>query len=63
MWHLFQGHYIFNCCNDSNVGQLTAHNWQFFFKCISYMSLPYRVEAVGLKSANYTFKITIFVSM
>ena len=44
---------------------LKAHNWQKwksrFLTCQCHKI--YRVEAVGLKRSNYTFKITIFVSM
>ena len=44
---------------------LTAHNWQklksTFLACPCYEI--YRVEEVGLKSSNYTLKITIFVKM
>ena len=42
---------------------LMAHIWQKLYSIIPYMSLPFsRVEVVGLKSGNYTFKITIFVN-
>ena len=44
---------------------LTAHNWQKLKS--TFLTYPchkiYRVEAVGLKSSNYTLKITIFVNM
>ena len=44
---------------------LTAHNWQkwkrVFLTCLCHEI--YRDEAVGLKSYNYTLKITIFVNM
>ena len=44
---------------------LTAHNWQkwtsIFLTCPCYKI--YRVEAVDLKSSNYSLKIMIFVNM
>ena len=45
--------------------ELTAHNSQkwkrVFLKCFCHKI--YRVEAVGLKSSNYTWKIMIFANM
>ena len=50
------------CINRHN---LTAHNWQKwksrFLTCPCYKM--YKIEAVGLKSSNYTLKNTIFVNM
>ena len=44
---------------------LTARNWQKWKSTL--LTCPcrkiYRVEAVGLKSSNYTLKITILVSI
>ena len=44
---------------------LTAHNWQkwkrVFLTCPCH--IIYRVETVGLKSSNYTWKIMIIVNM
>ena len=44
---------------------LTAHNWQKWKRV--FLTCPchdiYRVEAVGLKSSNYTLKIVIFANM
>ena len=39
-------------------------NWLFgrHFETVQ-LDVPYRVEAVGLKSSNYTLKIIIFVNM
>ena len=44
---------------------LTAHKWQIwkrvFLSC--YCHEIYKIEAVGLKNYNYTWKITIFAKM
>ena len=44
---------------------LTAHNWQIWKRV--FLPCPwhkiYRVEAVGLKSSNYTWKIMTFANM
>ena len=44
---------------------LSAHNWQTWKRV--FLPCPYhkiyRVEAVGLKSSNYTWKIMIFANM
>ena len=45
--------------------KLTAHNWQKWKRVV--LTCPchkiYRVEAVGLKSCNYTWKIMIFANV
>ena len=52
-------------CNLFQWFILTAHNWQKWKS--TFLTCPchkiYRVEAVGLKSSNYTSKFTIFVKM
>ena len=56
-WYTFA--YVILFCK---VNALTAHNWQkwkrVFLTCPSHKI--YRVEAFGLKSSNYTWKIMIF---
>ena len=44
---------------------LTAHNWQKLKRvCLTYPPHKiYKVEAVGLKTSNYTLKIKIFANM
>ena len=44
---------------------LTAHTWQKWKRVFLTCPCPkiYRVEAVGLKSCKYSWKITIFVKM
>ena len=67
-------HNDFSCWKDLIFSQsqheyppkiLTAHNWQKWKRV--FLTCPchkfYRDEAVGLKSCNYTWKITIFVKM
>ena len=49
-------------CESEFISSLTAHNWQIWKSTL--LTCPChkidRVEAVGLKSSNYTLKITIF---
>ena len=58
-----QGHIFIK--NRIRLIRLTAHNWQKWKRV--FLSCPcnkmYRVEAVGLKSSNYTWKIMIFAIM
>ena len=62
---LLLGGYIFACNCSVKCSILTAHNWQKWKS--TFLTCPchkiYRVDAVGLKSSNYTLKITIFVKM
>ena len=52
-------------CNISCIVFLTAHNWQKWKRV--FLTWPshkiYRVESVGLKSSNYTWKIMIGANM
>ena len=55
----------FGCVSIVTLDILTAHNWQkrksTFLTCPCYEI--HRAEAVGLKSSNYTYTITIFEKM
>ena len=62
-WYIFGSvHYT---SKRSSFYELTAHNWQKWKRV--FLTYPchkiYRVEAVGLKSSNYTWKIMIFAKM
>ena len=55
----------FSCLINRWNTKLTAHNWQkwkrVFITCPCHKI--YRVEAVGLQSCNYTWKIMIFANV
>ena len=50
-----------SCCYTKFI--LMAHNWQKWKSRFLHCRQIYRVEAVVLKMSNYTFKITIFMSI
>ena len=65
MWVFPVGHLKCTVTLNLNFDFLTAHNWQIlnsgFLTC--HRHEIYREEAVGVKSSNYTLKITIFENM